>query len=327
MMLYDWLALAMLGALALYACTGGADFGGGVWDLLATGPRAAEQRALIEKVIAPVWEANHVWLILLVVMLFVGFPAGFAAGATALHVPLTLMLVGIVARGSAFVFRAYGAPGRVRARWGRVFAIASVVTPIFLGLSLGAITAGEVRVAGGIVVSGYFAWVDWFPLAVGLMLLCTFAYLAAVYLCIEAETPALQNDFRRRALAAGITLGATVWTIQLTAGPGTAHFAERLFGSPWSLPLQLGTAAAALLALASLLTRRYRLARVMAVAQVWLMIGGFGLAQRPYLIFPDVTLGAAAAPEATLRFLLGALAAGALVLFPSLWYLMRVFRR
>src|SRR3954466_6248314 len=101
----------MVVALVIYVLMGGADFGGGVWDLLAAGPRRREQRALIEKALGPIWEANHVWLILVVVLLFAAFPPAFAAISIALHIPLTLFLVGVVFRGSAFTFRSYDARG------------------------------------------------------------------------------------------------------------------------------------------------------------------------------------------------------------------------
>ena len=118
-------------ALLVYTLTGGADFGGGVWDLFAAGPRRDRQRALVARAIGPIWEANHVWLIVVVVLLFVCFPPAFAAIMTALHIPLTLMLIGVVLRGSAFVFRAYdpvsrGAAGGDTA-WGRVFAVSSLL--------------------------------------------------------------------------------------------------------------------------------------------------------------------------------------------------------
>ena len=119
-------AAVMVLALNAYALTGGADFGGGVWDLLARGPGREAQRSLIAEQIAPIWEANHVWLILVVVVLFTAFPAVFAALGTVLHIPLTLMLLGIVARGSSFVFRSYGKHDDAsQQRWGRVFAVAS----------------------------------------------------------------------------------------------------------------------------------------------------------------------------------------------------------
>ena len=127
----DVVAALMLVALTAYVLTGGADFGGGVWDLLASGPRKEAQRDHIATSLAPIWEANHVWLIVVVVMLFTGFPAAFSALSIVLHIPLTIMLIGIVLRGSAFVFRSYGARTKVqRHRWGAAFAVASIITPI-----------------------------------------------------------------------------------------------------------------------------------------------------------------------------------------------------
>src|SRR5207245_2586242 len=123
----------------------GADFGGGVWDLLAHGPQARAQREVIASAIGPVWEANHVWLVLVVVVLFMGFPVAFATLGTVLHVPLALMLTGIVLRGSAFAFRTYDVRrDATQRRWGRLFAIASLVTPVMLGVCVGAVAAGRV---------------------------------------------------------------------------------------------------------------------------------------------------------------------------------------
>jgi cytochrome d ubiquinol oxidase subunit II len=326
----DVIALIMLLSLVIYVVLGGADFGGGLWDLLARGPRAEAQRRLIDQAIAPVWEANHVWLILVVVLLFSGFPRAFAAAATALHVPLSLMLLGIVLRGSAFTFRHYGQGAGARS-WGRVFAGASVFTPIFLGMTLGAVSAGEIRVRGGLVEGGfsvYWApWIGWFPLAVGLLTLALFAFLAAVYLCCETEEAALQDDFRRRALVAGVAVGPAALLGGLSAAGEAAHFKDALFHSSWSWPLQLATGAVAIGALAALFWRRYPLARACAICQATLVVMGWGLAQRPYLIAPDVTIAGAAAPAITLRLLLGALVLGALVLVPSLAVLLRVFKQ
>lgn len=322
----DVIALIMLLSLVIYVLFGGADFGGGLWDLLARGPRAEAQRRLIDQAIAPVWEANHVWLILVVVLLFSGFPRAFAVAATALHVPLSLMLLGIVLRGSAFTFRHYGQGAGARS-WGRVFAGASVFTPIFLGMTLGAVSAGEIRVRDGLVEGGFFApWIGWFPLSVGFLTLALFAFLAAVYLCCETEDAALQDDFRRRALVAGVAVGPAALLGGLSAAGEAAHFKDALFHAWWSWPLQLATGAAAVGAMAALYWRRYPLARACAIGQATLVVIGWGLAQRPYLIAPDVTIAGAAAPAITLRLLLGALVLGALVLVPSLVVLLRVFK-
>lgn len=175
----------MVVALVLYVLLGGADFGGGVWDLFASGPRKKEQRALIEKAIGPIWEANHVWLILVLVLLFAGFPRAFAALTTALHVPMVLFLLGVVARGSAFTFRAYDSRGdRQQKRWGMIFSLASLISPLLLGMMVGTIASGRIRLEpDGALTSGFFApWLALFPLAVGLYALALFAFLAAVYL-------------------------------------------------------------------------------------------------------------------------------------------------
>ncbi|MGB0121855.1 MAG: cytochrome d ubiquinol oxidase subunit II [Silvibacterium sp.] len=132
------LALILMISLTFYVLSGGADYGGGVWDLLASGPRRQQQRELISNAITPVWEANHVWLILVVVLLFAGFPGAFAAMTTALNIPLTVLIVGIVMSGSSFVFRAYHTgDDRTQRRWGLIFAIASTVTRICLGVVAG----------------------------------------------------------------------------------------------------------------------------------------------------------------------------------------------
>src|SRR5690349_24769191 len=146
----------MVAALVLYALLGGADYGGGVWDLFAFGPRARRQRQLIAEAISPVWAANHVWLILVIVVLFTAFPPAFAAIATALHIPITLLLIGIVLRGTAFTFRTYDVQrDNVQRRWSLVFSIASIITPVLLGTTLGAIASGTIRFANGVAVNGF----------------------------------------------------------------------------------------------------------------------------------------------------------------------------
>src|SRR5450759_4024229 len=165
--------LCILLALILYALMGGADFGGGMWDLLASGPRATRQRQAIAEAIGPIWEANHVWLILVVVLLFTGFPSGFTAMMTALNIPVTAMLFGIVLRGSAFIFRNYDSrSGAVQREWSTVFGAASFVTPFFQGVIIGALATGRIRVVNGQVVTGFFAgWLTLFALGCGVFAL------------------------------------------------------------------------------------------------------------------------------------------------------------
>jgi cytochrome d ubiquinol oxidase subunit II len=315
-------------ALLLYAVLGGADFGGGVWDLLASGPRRAQQRALIERAIAPVWEANHVWLILAVVILFTAFPPAFSAVAITYHVPLVILLVGIVFRGSAFVFRQYGGGGETStARWGRVFAIASTVTPVFIGITVGAITAGASAPAPERAPDVRdLAWLGSFQILIGFFTLSLFAFVAAVFLCVEADSAELKDDFRTYAIGASLMTGAFALASALAAGPATERFASRLLGSAWTWPLAIATTACALGTLATLWTRRFGVARVLSVAQVALVVVGWGLAQYPVLVGPDLTIRTAAAPAATLNVVWPVLIAGSVLLFPSLYWMLRVFK-
>src|SRR5712691_7540586 len=335
MSLADLVAGIVFLALNAYAVLGGADFGGGVWALLAHGTRKARQRELIADAIGPLWEANHVWLILALVLLFTCFPAAFARLGIVLHIPLSLVLIGIVLRGSAFTFWRYVGGGghgdEAQRHWGSVFAIASLITPLLLGTAVGAIASGSVRAGGTGSGAGFYdvyiaPWWAPFALSVGLFALVAFACLAAVYLTLEAEQPELREDFRRRALgAAGALFGAALLVLTLS-GSGAPRMRAGLIFAPWAVPLHLLTGAAAVTALAGLWRRRYRLARVAAAAQVSLILWGWALSQYPYILPPDLTVADAAAPAVTLRLVLGALALGAVVLLPSLYYLFRVFK-
>ena len=309
------LAGIILIALTFYVLFGGADFGGGIWDLLADGPRKTRQRELIARAIGPVWEANHVWLILAMVLLFTCFPRAFSRIAIALHIPLTLMLIGIVLRGSAFVFQVYGGGG------GKVFAIASLVTPVLLGICVGTVAAAGIGQAGGIPGAGFHAlyvapWLTSFSLAVGLFTLTCFAFLAAVYLTLETDDVELQGDFRLRALGSG------VWVL-LMAGLALAVAPHRNVVDHRIAAL---VGLAALVAFWALWQRRYAVARVAAAAEVALIVWGWGVAQYPYMLPPDLAIAGAAAPRLTLQLTLGAVALGAVLLFPSLFYLFKVFK-
>ena len=332
------MAGATIVALNAYLLTGGADYGGGVWDLLASGPRREEQRRLITHAIGPIWAANQVWLIVASVLLFTGFPPAFAAIGTFLHIPLTLLLVGIVLRGSAFVFRTYGSrESDERHRWGRLFAIASVITPIFLGISLGALAsgaigarvgAGDVRPVLGSYVDTYVrTWFAPFPLATGAMALAVFAFLAATYLTLEAREPALREDFRRRALAAAAAVFGTAGIALLIAYLGALRVGSGLTTARWAVPFQVVTGIVALVAWWALWTRRWSFARIAAATQASLILWGWAMAQYPFVVPQAITIRQAAAPAITMEILLWTLVVGGAVLAPSLVFLFRTFTR
>ena len=318
----------ILASLVLYVLFGGADFGGGVWDLLSRGPRAADRRRLVAGAIGPVWETNHIWLIVAIVILFTAFPAAFAVVCTALFVPLTLVLAGIVLRGAAFAFHAYHLhEERGTGRWGAVFASASLVTPAFLGIVFGTISSGRIRATEPIAFTGDVRlWLSPFPISVGLLVPTAFAFLAAVYLILETEDPGLREEFRRDSIRSAVALVLFSGLTLALAAVDAREFFRDLTGRSWSIPLVAAAAAASAGAIAALALRRYPLARACAAAQVSLLLIGWGLAQYPYLVRPDVTVFSAAASPRTLRLLLGALAAGAVLLFPAIFLLLRVFK-
>lgn len=322
-------------SLNAYVLFGGADFGGGVWDLLASGERRGQQRELVTHAIGPIWEANHVWLVLVVVLLFTCFPPVFADLSIRLHIPLALMLIGIVLRGSAFTFRSYGSEHDVEERrWGRVFAIASLVTPVLLGISIGAIASGAVGEAMKLSHAGtasfvqlyILPWLTPFSVGIGVLALALFAFLAAVYLTVEADDERLREDFRVRALWAALAVFVVAFAVLIIALATDTHVGSGLTRSTWAIPFHVATGVAALWAIWALWARRFHAARVAAAAQVTLILWGWVLGQYPYLIPPTETINSAAAPERTLNLTLWALALGAMVLFPSLAYLFRLFK-
>ena len=325
------IVLTMLAAVMLYALTGGADFGGGVWDLLARGPRAADQRRAIAAAIAPVWEANHVWLIIVVVLLFVCFPGAYAAISTALHIPIVAMLVGVILRGTAFTFRAYdtgpGASERMR-KWSRVFAITSTVTPIMLGVIAGAVAAGGVQLdASGRVVTDFVsAWWAPSPFAIGGLTLALFAQLAAVYLCVVHRDTALAEDFRLRALLSGVAVLVFAWLAWLLAETGAPAVRDQLSSGSGALVIHGLSATAGLATFTALWLRRYRMARVAIMTQTVAVLMGQAWGQYPYLLPPSLTIEAAAAPASVLTPVLWALLAGSVVLVPAYAALYWVFK-
>lgn len=322
--------VGVVGVLA-YALLGGADFGGGVWSALAAGPRKAAQREAIRTAMGPVWEANHVWLIFVIVVMFTAFPPAYAALSVALYIPFHLVLLGIILRGSAFAFRSHshgsshGVRGRSERHWGRVFGVASVITPVLLGMCLGAVSDGGIRVRAGVVtMPGGPAWLSPLAIGMGALALALCAYLAAVYLVNETSGE-LRQDFLRRAIAAeGVAVVLALALLPLAYAEAPHLWAGLM--APRTLPALLAGAALTVMAGAALRQASVRLARIAAVGQVACVVGGWALAQYPFIVYPDMSVTDAAGPASTLRFVLYSLPFGLAILLPSLWWLFRVFK-
>lgn len=326
-MILSWIAAALIVmALVAYVVLAGADFGGGFWEIFAHGTRANEQRRAIAEAMGPVWEANHVWLIAVLVFLFTAFPVAFATIGTALFIPLTLAGFGIVLRGAAFTFRAHAAQlVGVQRGLGSIFGAASIITPFLLGCCVGALGAGQIRVINGKFVSSYWTtWLTAFPILIGFLAIALCAFLAAVYLTLET-TGFAQEDFRRRALFAGVAV-AILATIALPVAIAQAPLLWQPLSWGRATPLVVGTIVFSLIAMGSVWKRRYTLARIATIVEVACIVWGWALAQAPYIIVPDITVTNNAAPPATLASLLIVWAIGSLFLIPSMWLLLKIFK-
>jgi cytochrome d ubiquinol oxidase subunit II len=315
----DVAAVVLWLGITIYAVFGGADFGAGFWDAVATrSPDAARERQLIASAIGPVWEANHTWLIFDLVILWTAFPIAFASVMSTLVVPLSLAAVGIVLRGSAFAFRPVVSSlrGRRIASW--TFAASSIVTPFFLGAAAGGIAGGRVPVApdrGDILTS----WLNPTSLLVGVLAVAVCAYVAAVFLVADArrlDEEDLATVFLGRATAAAIVVGAVVAAGIVVLALDAPILARELTGRGWPL-----VAAAVLLGLAALLAIRRRApfgTRPLAVGAVVAVIWGWGIAQYPDVLPGTLSLAAAAAPEGSLGSLIVVFVVAGALIGPSL---------
>jgi cytochrome bd ubiquinol oxidase subunit II len=320
----DLCAVILWVGATFYALFGGADFGAGFWDLIAGSAEKGERpRALIQRSLTPVWEANHVWLIFILVVLWTAFPPAFSAVMTTLYVPIALAALGIVLRGSGFAFRKSieGLSGRRAA--GATFAISSLLTPFFMGAVVGAVAAGNVPGDGN--GAPFSSWLQPLPLLTGAMFVASGAYLAAVLLIGDAGRSGdkqLQRYFARRALAAALVAGlaAAIGLLELHAE--ARYIFDRLTDE--GLPLVVLSALCGLGVLAILISivRRQApsswLLRPLAGGAVIAVIWGWGVAQFPYLVPTSLKIAQSAAPPATLGTVIVVFIAAAIVVLPSL---------
>jgi cytochrome bd ubiquinol oxidase subunit II len=324
----DAVAGVLLGGLTAYAVFGGADFGGGFWSLLAgRGERGTRMRHLIDWAIGPVWEANHVWLIFALVVLWTGFSTAFEAIFSTLFIPLSLAAVGIVLRGSGFAFQKTAPGERGRGVAAGLFGLSSLLTPFFMGTVVGAI-AGERVPVGNAAGDAVSSWLNPLSLVIGTLFVATSAYLAAVFLISDAHragTHDLERAFRTRALATAAVAGVLA-AVGIVALHEDAHFVyDGLTGD--ALPLVLLSVACGIATLVLLWRGVRRGTRALAIGAVVAVIWGWGVAQHPYLLPQVLTIDQAAAPDSTLTAILIVFGAAVVLVVPAIALLFTLAQR
>jgi cytochrome bd ubiquinol oxidase subunit II len=300
-MIVEVVGAILLAVLTLYAILAGADFGGGLWDLLAGGAGSGRApRRLIDDTITPVWESNHVWLVFALVVFWTAFPSAFAAVMIAAALPLWLSVLGIVLRGAGFAFRKEVEGLRWQRLLGATFAISSLLTPFFMGTVVGAVVAG--KVALNAEHSTLTAWTNPTSILTGCLFVAVCAYEAAVFLIGEATTRRdrrLARYFRRRAAIAGIAAGALSLADLIVLRSSDSMLYDRL--TQRALPLIVVAGACGVVVVAILVAGRARGLRVLSATGVAAVVWGWGVAQYPTLLpGTGLTLSDGSAPHATL---------------------------
>jgi cytochrome bd ubiquinol oxidase subunit II len=324
-MLPDLAAAVLLIGLTAYAVLGGADFGAGFWDLTAGGAeRGARVRGMIKRSMGPVWEANHVWLIFVLVIMWTCFPQAFGPVMETLYVPLFLAAVGIILRGSAFALRGEAATISEARALGATFALSSVLTPFFLGAAVGAVASGQVPLDGS--AGEFSSWTNATSLLAGALAVLTGAYLAAVFLAADAARSGfddLAEAFRRRALGAGIATGAlAIAGIAIVNSDAPDLYDGLTSGAGLAFVLLSGVAGVA--TLATIWTGRFGPARPGSAIAVGSVLVAMALAIEPDFLPGELSLDDAAAGDSTLIATLISVAVGLSLILPSLAYLFRL---
>ena len=324
----DAVAAVLWVGVTAYAVFGGADFGAGFWSLVA-GPSEQGKRAreLCDWAIGPVWEANHVWLIFVLVILWTGFSTAFAAVFSTLFIPLSLAAFGIVLRGSGFAFHKAARRLRGRRISELVFGISSLFTPFFMGAVVGAVASGRVPV-GNAAGDRVTSWLNPLSLVIGALFVATSAYLAAVFLVSDARragTRDLESYFTTRATVAAVVAGALA-----VAGLFALHADARYVYDGLTsdgLPLVIVSAACGIAVLVLLRRGAQRGTRPLAVGAVVAIVWGWGVAQHPYLLPQDLTISAGAAPDSTLTAVLILFGAAVVLVIPAIALLYTLAQR
>ena len=324
----DAVAGVLWAGVTLYAVFGGADFGAGFWTLVARrDERDARARELIDFAIGPVWEANHVWLIFVFVVLWTAFSAAFEAIFSTLFIPLSLAALGIVLRGGGFAFHKVARKAGGRRLAVELFGIASLLTPFFMGTVVGAVASGRVP-PGNATGDALTSWLNGVSLLTGALFLATSAYLAAVFLVSDAHRARdtdLERYFTRRAMGAAIVAGALAVADLIAIHGDARHLYDRLTAE--ALPLVIVSAACGIGVLVLLTRGQRRGTRALAIGAVVAVVWGWGVAQFPYLLPETLTISGGAAPGDTLSEILIVFGVAVVLVLPALGLLYSLTQR
>lgn len=326
--------LFFIGAsLLLYTLLGGADYGAGILEMFPISAKYKElQKKTINHAMGPVWEANHIWLILIVVILFMGFPKIFITMMTSLHLPMVALLVGIVFRGCAFTFRHYDAiyDEQTQKIYTWIFGLSSFWTTMWLGIIFASLTRGHINTETLNAYEAYVRpWVGWFPLVTGFFVTCSFAFLASIYLIGETTDVELKKIFSRRAFILNLLTIFFGGLVFLTSYLEDGNFWKLFLENSYALTIMIFATLAFLLLWFVVKKRNPIWPRIVAAGQVTLILLGWFLIYAPNAILTTtgtMSFYEAAAPKATLLQLLIALIIGSLFIFPSLFFLLKVFK-
>ena len=324
----DAVAAVLWVGATMYAVFGGADFGAGFWSLVAGGDeRGRRARELIDWAIGPVWEANHVWLVFVLVVLWTAFSAAFAAIFSTLFIPLSLAALGIVLRGSGFAFHKTARRSRGRDLAERLFGLSSLLTPFFMGTVVGAIAAGRVP-PGNAAGDPVSSWLNLLSVLIGLMFVATSAYVSAVFLVSDARRAGaadLERYFTVRALGAALVAGALAVAGIVDLHADAPYLYDRLTAE--GLPLVIVSGLCGLGVLVLLRRGAARGVRALAIAAVVAVVWGWGVAQYPYLLPKTLTIADGAAPSATLTSVLIVFGVAVVLVLPALALLFSLAQR
>ena len=322
----------LLVSVYLYCLLGGADFGAGIVELTARGASKERTKNLVSESMAPIWEANHMWLVITVVILFNAFPAIYTRVSIALYIPLILLLIGIVLRGTAFTFRHYDAiKDDSQKVYSRIFAYSSLMVTFFFGLVIGALISGKITVKPENFIEGYITpWLNIFSISVGIFLCTLFAFIASVYLIGDSTHESIRKEFITKAKHATIAMvisGGIVFTASFIE---KVDLVTQFFSHPVSIALIIIATIILPVLWITLGKGLIWFSRIIAGAQLLFILGGFYVIYFPTIVKikdgTNLTLFNSAAPEVTLNYLGWALIIGSFIIFPSLFYLLKIFK-